>query len=65
MTMDGREVRCTRCDKLLALDRIDHLEIKNGRKAVRVSGDAVVSIDCSRCGQTIEVPRALQKPVGA
>ena len=60
-----RDIRCTRCDKLLAKDKGPHLEIKNGQRAVRIFEARAVTIDCSRCGMTMDVPSAMQKPVEA
>lgn len=56
------EVRCRKCGRLLAKIEGDRLVIKNGRKSVRVYHAVAVSIDCSRCGFTTELPADFRKP---
>ena len=57
------DIECDRCGKLLAIDRGSHLEIMNGKKAVRIYEAKAVAIDCSRCSATTDLPAGHQKEV--
>ena len=59
----SQDVNCQHCGKLLAKDQGDHLEIMNGKKAVRIYMGAAVSIDCGRCGFTMDLPQENRKKV--
>lgn len=49
------EIRCAACKRLLAVDRLEKIEIKVHDRCMRIYGWGVVCIDCSRCGKTAEI----------
>jgi len=55
----GEEIRCKKCGKLLAKDKGDVLEIMNNKKETKVYGAVAVSIDCPRCGMTVNLPHKM------
>ncbi|MBU1621864.1 MAG: hypothetical protein KJ604_20605 [Gammaproteobacteria bacterium] len=51
------DIMCSRCGKKLAVDTDGTLEVKNGGTKVRVYGAVAVAVECSRCGQVMDLPR--------
>ena len=50
-----RFVRCSRCKRLLAQAKPQHVKIKAGDTNIEMWGNSVVVVTCSRCGQNTTV----------
>ena len=59
----SQEIHCKKCNKLLAIDQGDYLEIMNGNKVIRIYRAVAIAIDCSRCGWTNDLPVDKRKRV--
>lgn len=54
-TKTGKEIRCTKCSRLLAVQYDAMYEIRQGAQVVRVYRAELLLVKCERCGQMVDV----------
>ena len=52
------ELRCLKCNRLLAMQEIDNIIIKHASTVIIISGGQT-TIHCGRCGEQVNVAQAL------